>query len=330
MCMFPPKLQIGDEIRIIAPSSSIGIISEKNTEFAAKRLRDFGFNVTFSKNAREMDGSGSSSKESRVEDLHEAFSDARVKGILAAIGGYNINQILNHVDFDLIKRNPKVICGYSDITALSNAIYRKTGLVNYSGPTFANFGMIRGLEYTVEYFKKCLMIEGSFEIIPSREWSDDCWYLDQDRRNFIKNDGPYIINPGEAEGTIIGGNLCTLNLLQGTEFMPSIRESVVFLEEDDMTGKRTPLNFDRDLQSLLHLPDSKNLRGIVIGRFQKGSEMTREKLAGIIKKKRELDNIPVVADADFGHSSPMITFPIGGTAIVSAENNHVELEITKH
>lgn len=328
--MFPPKLREGNEIRVVAPSSSLTIISDENKRAALNRLRSLGFTVTFSKNAKEMDESGSSSIESRVKDLHEAFSDANVKGILAVIGGYNVNQILKYLDYDLIRNNPKVLCGYSDITAMSNAIYEKTGLVNYSGPVFANFGMMKGFEHTLEYFKKCLMSEEPFEIVPSKEWSDDRWYIDQDRRNFMKNSGPYIINDGRAEGTIIGGNLCTLNLLQGTEFMPSMRDTIVFLEDDDMEGKLTYSNFDRNLQSLLHLPDAQHMKGVVIGRFQKESEMNREKLVKIIRTKKELGDIPVIADVDFGHSSPMATFPIGGIARVSAKNNQTKLEIVRH
>src|SRR3972149_2021259 len=151
--MFPQKLKQGDEIRVITPSTSLSIISKENREVALKRLIDLGFKITFSKNVEEMDEFNSSSIKSRVDDLHEAFSDKNVKGILTGFGGHNVNQILKYLDYDLIKSNPKVICGYSDITALSNAIYIKTGLVNYSGPVFANFGMIEGFNYTMDYFK---------------------------------------------------------------------------------------------------------------------------------------------------------------------------------
>lgn len=325
--MFPQKLKKGDEIRIIAPSSSLSIISKENRGIALKRLSDLGFKITFSKNVEETDEFNSSSIKSRVEDLHEVFSDKNVKGILTVIGGFNVNQILRYLDYKLIKNNPKILCGYSDITALSNAIYAKTGLVNYSGPAFANFGMIEGFDYTMDYFKKCLMNDDSFEIIPSKEWSDDLWYLDQNKRKFIKNEEPYTINEGEEEGTIIGGNLCTFNLLQGTEFMPSLRDIILFLEDDEETDA---VHFDRDLQSLLHLPDFQCVKGIVIGRFQKKSGMNKEKIAKIIKTKKELDNIPVIAGVDFGHSSPMITFPIGGRAKLSAYKNSIKLEIVKH
>lgn len=325
--MITQKLKQGDEIRIIAPSSSLSIISKKNRELAVKKLGELGFKISFSKNAEEIDEFESSSIESRVSDLHEAFADKNVKGILTAIGGFNVNQILKYIDYDLIKNNPKILCGFSDITALSNAIYAKTGLVNYSGPAFANFGMLTGTDYTIEYFKKCLMEKKSFEIKLSEKWSDDKWYLDQKKREFIKNDGELIINEGEAEGKIIGGNLCTFNLLIGTEFMPSIKNSILFLEDDEESKLK---HFDRNLQSLLHQLEFSQVRGLVIGRFQKVSEATNEKIMKMIETKRELKNIPVVANLDFGHTSPLFTFPIGGTAKLSANKDSIKLEIIEH
>src|SRR5699024_2083738 len=155
--------------------------------------------------------------------------DKNVKAILTVIGGYNVNQILDYIDYDLIKENPKIICGFSDITALTNAIYAKAGMITYSGPHFSSFGMKKGFEYTEKYFKKMLMQSESIEIESSNEWSNDSWFKNQENRTFIKNVGMKIINEGEAEGKIIGGNLCTLNLLQGTEYMPDLEETILFI-----------------------------------------------------------------------------------------------------
>jgi muramoyltetrapeptide carboxypeptidase LdcA involved in peptidoglycan recycling len=177
--MIPQKLKPGDEIRVIAPSRSLGLISQASRAGATKKLEELGLKITFSKNAEEKDDFASSSIASRVTDLHEAFADKNVKGILTVIGGFNVNQILSYLDYDLIRNNPKVLCGYSDITALSNAIYHKTGLVNYSGPHYSTFGMQKGVDDIVNYFKKCLMEAGAFAVLPSAEWSDDMWYLDQ-------------------------------------------------------------------------------------------------------------------------------------------------------
>ncbi|MBM3232524.1 LD-carboxypeptidase, partial [Candidatus Pacearchaeota archaeon] len=302
-------------------------INEELKEKAIQRFKELGLNLSFAEHVNEIDDFNSSSIESRVSDLHKAFSDKSIKLIITVIGGFNSNQLLSYLDYDLIKANPKILCGYSDITALANAIYAKTGLVTYSGPHFFSFGDKQGFDYTLEYFKKCLLEKSPFEIKPSIKWSDDKWANDQKNRNFVKNKGYWIINDGEAEGKIIGGNQCTLNLLQGTEFMPNIKDSILFLEDDNEAHFAT---IDRDLQSIIHQPDFKKVKAIVFGRFQPATKMTRELLTKIVKSKKELNQLPVIGNVDFGHTTPLITFPIGGTAKVVVRNNNVKLEILKH
>ncbi|MFA5806668.1 MAG: S66 peptidase family protein [Melioribacteraceae bacterium] len=325
--IFPNKLNVGDEVRVIAPARSLAIISKENREIANKRIEELGLKISFGKHVDEMDDFASSSIESRIEDLHEAFSNKNVKAVFTVIGGFNSNQLLKYIDWDLIKKNPKIICGYSDITALNNSIFAKTGLVTYSAPQYSTFGQKLYFDYTLDYFEKCLFKNDPFEIKPSESWSDDKWYKDQDNRKLIPNEGWLVINEGNAEGTILGANLCTFNLFQGTEYMPSLNNSILFLEDDE-TSKS--FNFDRNLQSLIHLPDFSEVKGIVIGRFQKESEITNSLLTQIIKTKRELNNIPVLANVDFGHTSPIISFPVGGTCKVEATSESQSLRIIEH
>lgn len=325
--MIPSKLSPGDEIRVIAPATSLAIISPNLRQAALRHLTALGLRVTFGQHSAEIDLFRSSSIASRVADIHAAFADPQVKGILSVIGGYNSNQLLRFLDYDLIAANPKVLCGYSDITALATAIHAKTGLVTYSGPHFSTFGMEKGLDYTLEYFRKCLMDPAPFTVEPSETWSDDAWYRDQQTRTFIPNEGCLVIHEGQAEARLLGGNLCTLNLLQGTEYMPSLDGSILLLEDDEVS---MPLDFDRDLQSLLHLPDFAGVRGLVIGRFQHASEMTAEKLAALLTSKRELDAIPVVANASFGHTTPQFTFPIGGRGRLQVSGGTTTLTISQH
>lgn len=323
----PKKLQVGDELRIIASSRSLAIISEENKKIADKRLEELGFKLSFGKHVEKIDDFASSSIELRVEDLHEAFSDKNIKAILTVIGGFNSNQLLRYIDWDLIKNNPKIFCGFSDITALNNAFFTKTSLVTYSGPCYSTFGQKLYFDYTLNYFQKCLMMDESFEIKPTESWSDDAWYKNQNDRKLIKNSGLIVINEGKTEGTILGANLSTFNLLQGTEYFPDLTDSVLFLEDDEESA---PHDFDRDLQSLIHLPDFYKVKGIVIGRFQKASKMTNSLLAQVIKTKKELDNIPVIANVDFGHCDPKITFPIGGTCRLELTEAKQLLQILEH
>lgn len=322
--MLPERLKAGDEIRVLAPSRSLAIVKGEQRRIAEERLTELGFIVTYGRTALEHDDFFSNSVEDRIADIHEAFADRNVKAIFTAIGGYNANQLLGYLDYELIKNNPKFLIGYSDITAITLAIYQKTGLITYSGPHFSSFGMKSGFDYTLNSFKQAAMTEQEYLIEPSETWSDDAWYLDQEKRTFHVNNGYGILQEGRAEGTIIGGNLCTMNLLQGTEFMPSLENSILFIEDDSEVH---PFTFDRDLQSLLHQPGASGINGIVIGRFQKESGMTEYALQQIIATKRELQGIPVITNANFGHVSPFATIPIGGRAMIEAYHGKAVIKI---
>lgn len=119
-------------------------MSDENINAAKTKLEELGFCVSFSENAKEINEFHSSSIESRVRDLHEAFADPDIKAILTTLGGFQSNQLLRYLDYENIKRHPKILCGYSDITALGHAIYQKTGLITYSGPHFSSFAMKKG------------------------------------------------------------------------------------------------------------------------------------------------------------------------------------------
>jgi muramoyltetrapeptide carboxypeptidase len=329
--IFSKKLTSKDEVRVIAPASSVAALKDSVRKIAEERYKDeLGLKVTYGKNSREKDLFGSSSIRSRVADLEDAFLDKNVKGIACVRGGYNANELLKYIDWQLIKKNPKPFWGYSDITVLTNAIFTKTGLVTYSAPSFSSFGMKIGFEYSLNYFKKCLLEETPFLVEASKKWSNDRWHKNQNKRKFIKNNGYIVLQKGKAKGTVIGGNLCSLNLLQGTEYMPSLKNVILFIEDDDFGGKNSAVEFIRNLQSLLHLPDSKYIKGMVIGRFQPTSGMTAEKLKYIISTKKELKNIPIIANVDFGHTEPQFTFPVGGTVEIDLNKKKSIIKIVRH
>ena len=315
--IIPEKLKAGDEVRVIAPARGIRIIGKESREIAAERFAALGLKVTFGKNTTDenWDMMGSSPIEDRVSDIHDAFADKNVKAVFTIIGGANSNQLLPYLDYGLIENNPKIFCGFSDITALLNGIYAMTGLETYSGPHYSSFGMKHGFDYTLENMRKMLMGSGVNEVMPSREWSDDPWFIDQEKREFIKNEGYWLIHDGKASGTIVGGNLGTFNLLLGTPFRPAFDGDTILFAED--TEGSDIAQFERNLQALIYQPDFKNVKGLVLGRFQKGSKVSREQLEFVINTKRELKDIPVVANVDFGHSTPLLTIPVGGTAEIN-------------
>ncbi|MFC4015239.1 S66 peptidase family protein [Nonomuraea purpurea] len=326
--VFPPKLKRGDVIRVVAPARSRAMVTEHDhTGIIEARFADLGLRLTYGLHVDERDAFDSSSVASRVADLHNAFADPSVAAVMTVIGGYNGNELLPFLDWELIRANPKILCGYSDITALQNAILARAGLVTYSGPHWSTFGMRDHFEQILRWFTDVVFGADPIALTPAAEWSDDLWFLDQDKRDLIRNEGWWPIRPGSAEGRIVGGNLCTLNLLQGTPYMPSLDGTILIVEDD---FESHPETFARDLTSLLQLPDAAGVRGLAIGRFQKASRMTRPLLEQIIATQPALTGVPVLANIDVGHTYPLATFPIGGTARLTVDGDRSDLTLRRH
>lgn len=282
--------------------------------------------MSFGAHVDERDRCDSSPVDSRLADLHDAFADPQVDGVLTVIGGSNSNELLPWIDYDLISANPKVLCGYSDITALQNAILAKAGLVTYSGPHWSSFGMRDLFDNTRDWFAAAVMDSSPIQLHASSWFTDDLWFLNQDERVQYPTDGWWPLQDGTAEGRIVGGNLCTLNLLQGTGYMPSLDGALLFVEDDEMTN---PATFRRDLFSLLQLPDAPAVTGLVIGRFQRVSKVERQDLVDLVAALPALRGKPVLANVDFGHTNPQVTLPIGGKARVTVGHD-TSLTIQQH
>lgn len=314
------------EVRVIAPSLSLSLKDKAKIEKAEKYFKSVGYTLTIGKYVFQKDNYfGCSSIENRVADLMDAFLDKNVKIILCANGGYNVNQILPYIDYKKIQQNPKILIGYSDITALLIAIMKKTTLITYYGPMLNGF--ISGNEYTLKYFEKILE-KKDFFITSSKEIYDYQKINGKIKEVTIKNNGMIPIQEGKAIGKIIGGNLCTLNLLQGTEYMPDLNNSILFLEDDadDYGNDVFLLEFDRNLESLLQLSNC-NIKGIVFGRFQLCSNMNLDKLKALIRNKPKLKDIPIVYGADFGHTNPMFTLPLGAYCQLEIKKSNITIKI---
>ncbi len=328
--MIPPKLKPGDGVRVISPAYSGAMIPNTVRERATKTLQKLGLTVTYGDNWKAQDIMETSSVQSRTEDLHEAFADDKVQMVHSTIGGLSSNQLLQHINWRIIKDNPKIFLGYSDNTVLQNAILEKTGLVTYSGPNFNTLAWNNS--HMLHFFKNCLWRTQSYEIKPSSYWYEgDLWWPNKLQEH--KNKGFFMISKGSAEGRIIGGNLSSLHLLQGTEFMPSLKKSILFLEETATVEVQSTLGvFDRMLQSLIQTRAFKGVRGIVFGRFAAKAKITDVQIKHMIYSKPELNNMPVIANCDFGHTHPQFTFPIGGTAQISSgkKGKQANLKILEH
>ena len=154
--IIPEKLKKGDKIMIIAPSTGLKLIAGECRERAEKRFREMGLVLEFAPNTKDENWNelGTGSVKQRADDIMTAFKDKSVKAIFTVLGGFNSNQILAHLDYDVIKANPKIICGFSDITAVLAAIQAKTGLETYYGPHYSSVGMKLGCEYTLDHLQK--------------------------------------------------------------------------------------------------------------------------------------------------------------------------------
>ena len=322
--MIPEKLKEGDKIRIIAPSESFPKkMTEELKQNGIKRLESLGLEVSFGKYVEVSNDFDTASVEQRLEDLHEAFEDPSVKAILAVIGGSSANQLLKHIDYNLIKKHPKIFCGLSDLTELSTAIYRKAEVVTYYGPHFTMLASSKIIDYSLENMKDIFFSEDPVELTPSEYFLNTTW-----DEEMILNSTFWTIQEGEAEADCIGGNLMTFNFMLGNNFSPDIRSKIIYIEENHLIDYK---GVQKELHEILNHPDSRTIRGLIIGRFQKETGMSRELLTKMIKSKKELEGIPVIANVDISHTSPIVSLPYGGRIKMKAgANDETKITVTKH
>lgn len=311
-------------IRVIAPAASLANLAESNRELAEKRLNALGFNVSFGQHAFERDEFGSSSVQSRVADLHDAFTDPNVDLVMAAFGGANSNELLPYIDYELIKNNQKIFCAFSDITALQDALFKKSNLINLYGPCFSHFAMKQGFDYIEKAFINIVKYKQfEFDVVDSEDWSDDKWHKNQEDRHFMNNPGREVLRSGHAEGVIVGGNIGTLPLLFGTQYMPDLTDKILFLEDDGMSIDL----FKRNFASLSQQSNFDKIKGVVIGRFRNNSDFTSDRLRKFFNDHVKLGQIPVITGLDFGHTMPYFVFPIGGRASIDTEKNTIKISL---
>ncbi|HSX06929.1 MAG TPA: S66 peptidase family protein [Candidatus Saccharimonadia bacterium] len=316
------RLQPGDEVRVIAPSDSWRKHRTQAYQRAKLRLEELGLRVTYGAHLKNQSRFGTGLAAERLADLHDAYRDPNVRLVIALHGGWSANTLLRGIDWELIRANPKPLMGYSDTTVLINALYAQTGMVNYLGPTFSTLGSRHLQDYTFDNFRAVVMGEAPLMLQRSREWQ-------RARRAPLSKTRPWqVLQEGQGEGTIIGGNMGTFYLLQGTPYQPMFDHPFILVaEDDDEPGRYSAREFDRRLESLLQLPGVReHIRGLVIGRFQPSSLVTMPDVRHIVSKMG-LRGIPVIADVDFGHTTPLLTLPIGGRALVSAQKNQASLNL---
>ena len=309
---------------VVAPSRALSIISSENRKKAEIALAGLGLKVKYGAHVEEDIWCSTASVASRVSDLHAAFRDPEVKGILTSIGGFFMNQLLPFLDFELIKNNPKIICGFSDITALTLSIYQQTGIVTYSGPHFSTLavGGEEG-EYLMKYFEHVFFgnFASKLAILPSATFRDDQWFL-SDRVPEIKQAaGPWVLRSCKIDGgVLIPGNLALFNYLRGTKYLPVNDSRIVLaVEWCDEAGENLNLNiFVGNLVALLqtYAEERVAVDAILVGRFEDSTKIGREDLERTRTRLIECGLISettgFIGNLDFGHTLPIVPLPVGG------------------
>ena len=305
----PKRLKAGDTLGVIAPASAL---SEKVVLRAVENLTSLGFKVKLGKYVREQNGYLAGTDEQRLADLHWAFSDPEVDAVWCIRGGYGVTRILPKIDFKLIKRNPKIFIGYSDITALHVAIHQKTGLVTFHGPV----GTSDYTEFTKPNVWNLLTNPTpQYKLVHSEE-------NQKNASNLFKSE---VITAGKCRGALIGGNLSLLSAMDGTPFaLGDLKGKILFMEDID----ERPYRVDRMLTQMLQSHDLSKLAGIALGIFEGCNPKPEENSMSLVAcLKDRLGNlgIPVIYGLSFGHISNQYTLPVGIQAEMDTETGILTL-----
>jgi muramoyltetrapeptide carboxypeptidase len=320
----PKRIKAGGTVRLVAPSLSASIIEPRVWDIGVNKLESKGLKVQVAKHAMNMHGHSSGTVRERTEDLMDAFRDPEVDLVMSVIGGFNSNQLLPYLDYKAIRDSRKPFIGYSDTTALNDAILARSGLVNFHGPSFVTFCQPELSAYTEWSFDQVLL-EGSANIPveASESWAEDRWFLKESLgpREWKKNPGWTVLRDGHTKGRAVGGNLSTLMLLAGTEYWPDVNGAILFLEDDEASS---PEIFDRDITHLKQMGVFEKVYGLVLGRSPTEAGFhENDSLAMIIDELLGDCDIPVVTGVDFGHTEPMFTIPLGARCELSTDKKRL-------
>lgn len=300
----PKPLQQGDSVAIIAPASPV---DKTLIDKCVGSLKDLGLEVVVGTSCLSEHGFLSGTDDIRANDINRMFADKNIKGIFSIRGGYGCARLLDLIDFKIIKKNPKIFVGYSDITALHIAINQKSKLITYHGPMVST-ELIKGLdEYSADYYKRFL--------------------FSKEKINEIFNPvgcNLEIINDGIASGQLIGGNLSLVCSSLGTKYEINTKNKILFLEEVD----ETPYKVDRMLLQLKQSGKFKDATGIILGAFT-------DCIASSNKKSLSLEEVfneiilplkkPTISKLVCGHCLPTLTLPLGSKVILDANEKRIKI-----
>lgn len=309
--LWPKRLSVGNTIGIVSPASAI--FESEPYEIATESLQAMGLKVKLGEFVKSRHGHLAGTDQERATELNAMFKDDSVDAIICLRGGSGAARILPLLDYEAIKANPKIFCGYSDITALHLGIYEKTGLVTFHGPLATSTWN----EFTVDHFKSLLF---DAEALRLENPEGGGKYLTQ-VNNRIRT-----IQPGKAKGELLGGNLSVLTGIMGSSYFPTDwSNKILYLEDVD-----EPIYaMDRMLTQIQLAGIFDKISGFIFGKCTRcepggkgyGSLTLEEVIDHYIKPL----NIPAFSGSMIGHIDEMFTFPNGIEAEIDAENGTIKL-----
>ncbi|WP_186756232.1 S66 peptidase family protein [Echinicola salinicaeni] len=308
--VLPEPLQKGDLVGLVSPSSASN--DEILFQFAQETLEALGFKVLRGEHLSSRRGHLAGTDEERAGDINAMFKNKDVKGIICIRGGSGAARILPLLDYKMIRKNPKPILGYSDITALHNAIYAQTGLITFHGPNATGSWN----SFNVNQFEQMFFEQKLVKFENEQEKGDDL---------IVKKNRIQTIHPGTAEGIIVGGNLTVLTALAGSPYLPDFKDKILFLED---VGE-DPYRIDRMMSTLMLMGALDEIKGFIFGQCSDcdpsggfGSLTIWQILQDYIQPLK----IPAYRGAMIGHVSKQFIVPIGAKVSMDADAGTFELK----
>jgi muramoyltetrapeptide carboxypeptidase len=305
----PARLQKGQTVALIAPS---GPVTDQALETTIENVTKLGYRPKPGLHVREKYGYLAGSDAQRAADFNAAFADPEVDVVFAMRGGYGGMRILPMLDYTMIRRNPKIFLGYSDITAFHTTLHQRTGLVTFHGPV----GTLQYSDYTGPYVWDAIS-----NPMAGRELSHALVNINNDSMLYR----PEVIRKGRCQGRLIGGNLTLLSAMAGTPYaLKDVKGKILFMEDVE----EKPYRVDRLLTQLMQSVDLKSCAGIALGIFEGCGikpgerslslhETVRDRLGGL--------GIPVFYGFSFGHIPNQFTLPVGVMAEMDTETQTITL-----
>lgn len=307
--LHPKLLEPGDTIMFVAPAGELDPVRMK---LAQQRLEERGYRIKHRDDLYAVDGYLAGSDQRRAEELMQAFRDPEVDAIFPGTGGYGVMRILDDLDYEAIRQNPKLLIGFSDITGLHAALNRRAGLVTYHSPNpMWGLGSEANLQpFSEKYFFRALAA--------SPESGED--YLVEIPAGVPQ---PIPLGTGKARGRLTGGNLSLVAALEGTPYAVDTQDAILLVED----VSEAPYRIDRMLRQLQLAGKLEGLRGAILGQFTKTEERERNKVdnprfsaEGVLRQYFEPLGIPVLMNFPIGHHEMNCTLPLGGEVEIDADH----------